>query len=187
MMQSVSKRLLRRLALPALLLPAVLTFAGCAATVDKNRDAPPLKVPLDASKNLVFTLTGSQGSTSSSDWEAFKGAWFGACKAQTEQAGAIFASTATPPRPGTGIGTSIVIHVNDYRYLSAGARYGFGFFTGNAFVDSKVQFRDLSSGNLIGERVYNTSSSAWQGVFSAMTEKQLDAICSEIIGEIRAK
>ncbi|CAN5350104.1 hypothetical protein BH10PSE17_BH10PSE17_25940 [soil metagenome] len=171
-----------------LVLPAVLLFTGCAATVDKSdRTSPPLKVSLDAAKNIVFTLTGSQASTSSADWEAFKGAWFGACKAQTEQAGAVFASTASPPRTGAGIGTSVVVFVNDYRYLSAGARYGLGIFTGNAFVDSKVQFRDLSTGSPLGERTYNTSSSAWQGVFSPMTEKQLDAICSEIVAEIRSK
>ena len=47
--------------------------------------------------------------------------------------------------------------------------------TGNAFIKSKVQFRDLVTGDVLGKRSYDTTSTAWQGVFSAMTEKQVQA------------
>jgi hypothetical protein len=40
---------------------------------------------------------------------------------------------------------------------------------------------------VFGEDKVNTSSSAWQGVFSAMTSKQLAAIAKEIITDIRGK
>jgi len=56
--------------------------------------------------------------------------------------------------------------------------------TGNAFINSKVQFVDLSNGSALGERSYDTSSTAWQGAFSAMTDKQVRAICKEIGDQI---
>jgi hypothetical protein len=57
--------------------------------------------------------------------------------------------------------------------------------TGNAYVDSSVQFRNLKTGALLGERKYNTSSSAWQGIFAPMTEKQVQAIATQIVNEIK--
>jgi hypothetical protein len=57
--------------------------------------------------------------------------------------------------------------------------------TGNAFIDAKVEFRDLASGNLYGERSFNTTSSAWEGIFASTTPKQIYALADEIIGEIR--
>ena len=58
--------------------------------------------------------------------------------------------------------------------------------TGNAFIDSKVSFLDLQTGATLGERTYNTKSTAWQGVFSAMTEKQVQAICKDIVAQVRS-
>jgi len=57
---------------------------------------------------------------------------------------------------------------------------------GNAYIDSKVRFIDLRGGTLYGERSYNTSSSAWEGIFSAMTAKQIEAICKQIVSEVSA-
>lgn len=37
------------------------------------------------------------------------------------------------------------------------------------------------------ERSYNTSSSAWQGIFSAMTSKQIEAICQQIAQELQLR
>ena len=70
-------------------------------------------------------------------------------------------------------------------FKKEGQRIAFGVFSGNAYIDSKVEFRDLATGKLYGERAYNTSSSAWGGVFSAMTPKQIYALADEIIAEIK--
>ena len=40
--------------------------------------------------------------------------------------------------------------VNDYRYLSSGARFGFGVMTGNAYVDADIRLRDLKTGEPLG-------------------------------------
>lgn len=57
--------------------------------------------------------------------------------------------------------------------------------TGNAFIDAKVEFRDLASGQPFGERSYNTTSTAGTGIFAPMTPKQIYALVDEIIAEIK--
>jgi hypothetical protein len=39
-------------------------------------------------------------------------------------------------------------------------------------------------GKEFGERTYNTTSSAWGGVFAKMTPQQVDAIASKVFGEL---
>jgi hypothetical protein len=59
--------------------------------------------------------------------------------------------------------------------------------TGDAYVDSKVSFIELQSEYQIGEQSYDTSSSAGQGLFSAMTDTQVTAICKQFVAEIRPR
>lgn len=105
-------------------------------------------------------------------------------KAAAAEAGVKYMEQEIAARPTNEPGTLVTVHVNDYRYLSPGARYGFGVMTGNAYMNSQVRFTDLKSGGPYGERTYNTSSSAWEGIFSAMTAKQIEAICKQIVAEI---
>jgi len=58
---------------------------------------------------------------------------------------------------------------------------GTGYATGRPFK----AFVDLPSRRSLGKRKYATSSTAWQGVFSAMTDKQVAAISGEILQELR--
>jgi hypothetical protein len=165
---------------------AIVGFAlgGCAASVKKAESSAPFKVGANAGSALVLNMTGSKDSTDSSDWEPFKGLWRQAFKEDTAATGASFASQEGEPKPTGEAGTLLVIDVADFRYLSAGMRYGFGIMTGNAFVNARVSFRDLKTGEVWGEREYDTTSTAWEGVFSAMTEKQVRAICKDIVTEL---
>ena len=83
-------------------------------------------------------------------------------------------------------GVGIKINVTNFRYLTPGARYGAGVMVGNAWVNSSVDYSDLRSGRLIGTRTYDTSSSAWEGVMSAMTQEQVQAISQKIISDIKS-
>jgi hypothetical protein len=56
--------------------------------------------------------------------------------------------------------------------------------TGNAYIDAKASFTDLNDGKQFGERNYNTTSTAWGGVFAKMTPHQVDAIASKVFGEL---
>ncbi len=167
---------------------SALMLAGCAATVQTaGGTQPALGVPAAAAQNITLVILGSDAATKSADWEALKGEWRGAMRsaASAQAINVKFADSA--PAAGGEDGTLVLVRVNDYRYLTPGARFGFGVFTGNAFMDATVAFSDLRSGRAYGERKYNTSSTAWQGVFSAMTDKQLAAISNEILSEIRRR
>src|SRR6202000_132293 len=115
------------------------------------------------------------------DWEPFKGMWREAMQEEATAVGASFATQEGDVKPTGAPGTLLAVDIVDFRYVSTGARIGFGIMTGNAFVNAQVSFRDLSSGQVWGDRHYDTSSTAWQGVFSPMTDKQVHAICKEIV------
>lgn len=166
------------------LLAVGLALTGCAASVTKSPNEAPVRVGPNSAKSIVLNVTGSKVSTESTDWEQLKGEWRGAMKSEAARVGASFVPQEGDPKPTGEPGTLVVVDIADYRYLSPGARYGFGIMTGNAFIKSKVQFRDLVTGDVLGERSYDTTSTAWQGVFSAMTEKQVQAICKQIVDEV---
>mgnify|MGYP001545567508 CR=1 FL=1 len=56
---------------------------------------------------------------------------------------------------------------------------------GNAWVNSSADHSDFKSGSLIGTRTYDTSS-AWEGVMSAMTQEQVQVISQKIIRDIKS-
>lgn len=172
----------------AALLAAVLSLAGCAANVVKSGPAAgAAPIPAESAKRIVLVMSGTPAVRQSQDWEPFKGEWRAAFAAEAAAAGIAFSSQDGDAKPSGEAGTLLAVNVNDYRYLSTGARYGLGVFSGNAFVDAKVRFIDLRSGRLFGEQSVNTSSSAWQGIFSAMTSKQVEAIAKDIVGEIKPR
>lgn len=176
---------MRRLA--ALLVPLTLALlTGCAATVQRpaGDNAATLQVPAAASKRVALLVKPAPSLPKSTDWELFRTEWRTAVSTAASGAGKQFdyfeaqpAATATP-------GTLVVVTVKDYRYLSPGARYGFGVMTGNAYIDAEASFFELPSQRELGTRKYATSSSAWEGIFSAMTDKQIQAIAAEMIKEI---
>ncbi len=96
-----------------------------------------------------------------------------------------FATQEGEPKGTREAGTLVVVRVKDYKHVTVGMRLMLGAMTGNAYVDSKVEFRDLATGELRGERSYNTSSSAVQGIFAPVTPKQIYALVDEVIGEIK--
>jgi hypothetical protein len=172
----------------ALALAGVLAalLAGCAATVQSPQESrAAIEVPAAAAKKIVLIVQGSDTAANSSDWEPLRGEWRTAMAAAAAEAGIAFEwrdSLSNLPR---GPGTAVVVKVQDYRYLSTGARYGLGAFAGNAFIDADVSYRELPSNRALGSRKVSTSSTAWQGIFSAMTSKQVAAICQEIVNEVK--
>jgi hypothetical protein len=168
----------------ALMAIAGIALCGCAATVKRDDASASIKVGSDAAKSVVLNMTGSADSTESKDWEPFKGLWRQALKEETAAMGASFTAQEGDAKSTGEPGTLLVVDIADYRYLSTGMRYGFGVMTGNAYVIARVSFRDLKTGESWGERNYDTSSTAWQGIFSAMTDKQVHAICKQIVADL---
>lgn len=170
------------------LLVSAFTLASCAASVEHPGSVPStIMIPAESSRTIALSVTGSDTAVHSADWEPFKGEWRAAMASAVVAKGAKFVAQEGLPQAMEEPGTWVVVDINDYRYLTPGARFGFGVMTGNAFIDSRVRFFDLGNGRLIAEQPYNTSSSAWEGIFSAMTDKQVRAICDEVVATINPR
>jgi hypothetical protein len=163
----------------------VAMAAGCASTVQKSdQSPPPVPVAAQAGKSIVLNMTGSTVATTAKDWNDFKGLWRDACTQESATVSAVFSMQDGEPKPTGDTGTLVVVDVADYRYVSTGARIMLGVMTGNAFINAQVTFRDLKSGDVRATKTYDTTSTAWQGIFSGMTTKQVRAMCHEIVGEV---
>lgn len=168
-----------------LALLAITLLSGCAATVNKHGQASQLSIADDAKSNLVVNFTGNDKVVTNANWGALKTSWRNALQSEASTAGYALKEQAGAVRLGGEPGTILLVDVSNFRYLTPAMRYGLGVMSGNAWVDAEVSFLDLQSGETIGDRKYNTSSSAWEGVFSAMTDEQLQALAKEMISEVR--
>jgi hypothetical protein len=171
------------------LVSITLALSGCAATVQRpaatTATESAFKVPPAASKRVALFIQKHPSMHKSDDWELFRTEWRTAVASTASAAGKQFTYLEVEPASAAAeAGTLIVVTVNDYRYISPGARYGFGIMTGNAFIDADAKFFELPGRRELGARKYSTSSSAWQGIFSAMTDKQVAAIAAEMIKEL---
>lgn len=166
---------------------AIAALTGCAANVTRPSNAPKVAISPAATRHIVLTLTGTPEVVNSADWGAFREEWQTSMGAATSSNGARF-TLAEPGAPlGTAPATLVRVKVNDYRYVTQAKRYGLGVITGNAFMDLDVDFLELPSQRSVGSRKFTTSSSAWQGIFSAMTPKQVEAVSTEIVNEVTAR
>lgn len=174
-----------RLRLPALALCVALV--GCAANVERPGTAavPVLQVPARAQANVALVVRAASPEVAkSADWQALRGAWRDAMAEAAKAAGKRFQYLESEPQSAPAGSTLVVVQVKDYRYLSTGARYGLGAMTGNAYVNADAAFYVGPGRTAVGTRSYSTSSSAWQGIFSAMTDKQLAGISAAMLKDI---
>jgi hypothetical protein len=161
-------------------------IAAPASTAATPTAAPvaPLTAPTASAKRLVLNMTGPAMVTQSKDWPAFQEEWRATFSDHAKEAGVAFDVQKGEPRPTGETGTLLQVYVNDYRMVGIGARVFFGVMTGNAYIDAKASYTDLNDGKEFGERTYNTTSSAWAGVFAKMTPQQVDQIATKVFGEL---
>ncbi len=146
---------------------------------------PSMKIPPAASKRLVLNMQLDPKHPKDSGWDSFKKEWFDITKEQATAQGVAFAAQEGEPKPTGEAGTLVVVRIADYKHVGVGARIFLGVMTGNAYIDAKAEFRDLSTGKPHGERQYNTSSSAWQGVFASVTPKQIYGLADQFLLEMK--
>lgn len=174
--------------LTILIVALATLLSGCAASVQRPDGADAaLKVNPAATRRVALYVQPSPSMQKSADWELFRTEWRSAMAAAAANAGKPFTYYDVEPAGATEPATLIVVTINDYRYISPGARYGLGVLTGNAYIDADARFYELPQRQQVGARKYATTSTAWQGVFSAMTEKQVQAITTEMIKELDAR
>jgi len=178
-----------------------IALSGCA-TMGKQQDteataAPasdavaaasvaPLTLPAPATKRLVLNMTGPDFVTQAKSWAAFQEEWRATFADHAKEAGVAFDVQQGDARSTGETGILLRVYVNDYRLVGIGSRVFFGAMTGNAYIDAKATFTDLKDGTDFGARDYNTSSSAWAGVFAKMTPQQVDQIATKVFDELTA-
>lgn len=175
----------RKILMTVAALLAAALLSSCAATV--QRPASPggaseaVIVAPATTKHLVLVLEPGPGISRDENWAALREEWVTSLSAIAPQHG--LRGTVVDTAPGKlDAGDLLVnVHVKDYRYKSQAARYGLGVMTGNAHLTLDLTYKAPPDGRVIGTRSVSTTSSAWQGIFSAMTPKQVEAVVTDIV------
>lgn len=184
-----------RLLLSLLLSGSTILFGGCAASLQTQNTTPSgektadagIVVPPASTRTIVLRMNGSKVATTASDWPRVLTEWREAMQDASQEGSAAFVDETVKNSARHGAGTVVDVYVEDFHFVAPGARYTLGIMTGNAFFQAHVTFRDLQSGRVFGERNYNTSSSAWQGIFAPTTDKQTRAMASDIVKQINPR
>jgi len=165
--------------------PSTPATTGTTAT-PAARIASPVSIPASSSRKLVLVMDGPKNVVESKDWPEMKREWRETFAEHAKGAGIAFSFADTAPPAGTEDGTLLLVSVADYRIVGIGMRILFGIMTGNAFIDAQVAYSNLRDGSKFGEQQYNTSSSAWGGVFAKVTPQQVDQIATSVFAELKA-
>ena len=160
-------------------------LTGCAVRMQGAENHKPIAVGPAAVKKLVLGIDGSAVAKGADSWASLTSAVQEGCKEEATIAGVKIEFQNGAARPTGEPGALLAMHVNDFRYISTGMRLGIGIMSGNAFIDATTKFQDLQNGTVWGERPYMTKSSAMEGIGSAMTAKQAQAICKNMIEVVR--
>jgi hypothetical protein len=160
-------------------------LTGCAVRMEGAENHKPIAVGPTATKKLVLGIDGSPTATGADSWASLTSAFQEGCKEEATTAGLQIEFQQGAARSTGEPGALLAMYVNDFRYISTGMRLGIGIMSGNAFIDANTKFLDLQTGAVWGERPYTTKSSAMEGIGSAMTAKQAQAICKNMIDVVR--
>lgn len=163
----------------------VVSLSGCAVRMEGAENHKPIAVGAAATKKVVLGIDGSDVATHADSWPKMKDAFHEGCLEEAKSAGLQLDFQDGAAHPVGEPGTLLALYVNDYRYISTGMRLGIGIMSGNAFINANTKFMDLQSGALWGERPYTTESRAMEGIGSAMTARQAQAICKNMLDVVR--
>lgn len=193
---------MRRLHAPlAALLALTLALSGCATRVERTAEMTrssasgsgtggalpdqPVRIPAHARSKLVLVMSGPPTVTGARDWPAFQEEFRAVFAEHAKEAGVAFEVRRDAVPNDIGPGTLVDIRIDDYRMVGIGARILLGVMVGNAYIDARVRFADIATGQTFGEQRWNTTSRAMEGIFGKMTPQQVDAIAAEVFGELK--
>jgi len=163
-----------------------LAMIGCAANVTKSGPPqPPLSINATAARSIVMQVQAAPGMPAAGNWEKLKNDWRDGIAIAAGRAGMRVYWAEGEKSYDSEPAVLVIVKIRNYRYMTPESRIGMGVLTGNAYVNAEVEFFELPAKNLLGTRVYGTTTSAAEGILSATTRQQVLAISNEVIGEIR--
>jgi hypothetical protein len=169
-----------------MVLSLALVLSGCAATVNKSGPPqPPLTVEASAAKSIALQVQAAPGMPAAGHWETLKADWKDGIAIAAGNSGKRVSWVEGDASLGSEPAVLVVVKVRNYVYMTPESRIGMGVFAGNAHVNAEVEFYELPARKLLGTRVYGSSTSAMEGIFSATTRQQVLAISKEIVAEVR--
>jgi hypothetical protein len=171
----------------AWLLALAVLMSGCAATVQRDGPAAPLQVPSTSTQRVVLSVVGSDEMRASKGWDDLVQEWKNSMEWAASNAKIAYSFHDGGDKPAVQPATWVKVNVKDFRFVSTAKRWMIGVFSGNAFIDSDVSFVDLQEGRDLGVRNYASTSRFIQGVFAAMSERQLEAISTEIVKDVTGR
>jgi hypothetical protein len=129
-------------------------------------------------------VTGSPAAQGNSDWSSFLEEWESSLtdSAATAKTSLVFAKDEAAIPANASV--LIRLTVNDFKYVSTTKRFMLGILAGNAFMDVDAQYIELPANKTFDSKKFNTSSSAWEGIFSAVTPKQVRTVSELIVKDV---
>lgn len=174
--------------LPAIMVASfAMALTGCAVRMEGAENQKPIAIGTAAAKKVVLGIDGSDVATGADSWARMKEAFHEGCQEEATSAGLQLDFQDGAAHSTGEPGTLLAVYVHDFHYISTGLRLGIGIMSGNAFIDANTKFLDLQTGALWGERPYSTKSSAMEGIGSAMTARQAQAICKDMFNVVRGE
>lgn len=177
------------------LILALGVLAGCAATVNRSEPTSQgalregqsnINISQIASKTILLKVDAPSKLKADENWLAFLEEWETSMTAITSESQTSFKMLKGDEILPSDPAALVKIWVNDFKYVSQVKRYMIGILAGNASMNIDVEYFEMPGLKPLGQINFNTTSSAGQGVFSAMTPKQVNAVSIEIVGAIKA-
>jgi uncharacterized lipoprotein YajG len=183
---------MQQLVKPLLLAALIVALAGCAATVTQTPSSPSatsstaVAVPRTQAPAgaLVAIVTASAAMRSGSDWSDFLSEWQTSLSAAAAAAKVPFVFAKDEASVPATASILVKVNVNDFKFVSTGKKLMLGILAGNASMDVDVMYVELPANKPFGSKKFSTTSSAWEGVFSAVTPKQVQAVSETIVKEV---
>lgn len=169
-------------------IPAIaVAMAGCAATVKQSSlgGAPATAVARASGEQargaVAIVVTGSDSLRGNSDWASLTNDWQELVPDVATELHTSASYVASESALTSSQTMLVRIKVNDFRYMSTAKRFLMGVLAGNAYMDLDIEYVQLPSMQVVGSKKINTSSTAWEGIFSAVTPKQVYAVSRVVL------
>jgi hypothetical protein len=170
----------------SLLLAALLV--SCGASVKREESGAKLELPATAQGKVVLIVEPANPLVAKRpDWPALVDEFTAAMGKAAGNARLEFSAYKAGTRPAPEAGTLVTVTVSGFKLIGSDKLFALGAIAGSGALDTDVAFADLQTGKALGTRKYAASSGAFQGLTSAPSERQLDALAEQIFKDLARK